>query len=101
MPDLANLTPLELADLLQDAYAADHDLPGDHLTDPVLRYDLAWLLDHDEDLKLAVITHWLEPGEELDDPEELKDMKELENAALYWLDAEFFGQLELPDREED
>ncbi|ULH15975.1 hypothetical protein MF271_04910 [Deinococcus sp. KNUC1210] len=89
MPDLASLTPLELADLLQQAYAADHELPGEHLTDPVARRDLARLLDHDEALKFAVVEAWLE------------DREAFEDAALYWLDAEFLGDLEWPDREED
>ncbi|ULH18280.1 hypothetical protein MF271_22720 (plasmid) [Deinococcus sp. KNUC1210] len=89
MPDLASLTPLELADLLQAAYAADHDLSGEHLTDPVARHDLARLLDHDEALKSAVVEAWLE------------DREAFEDATLCWLDAEFLGELEMPDREED
>ncbi|ULH18282.1 hypothetical protein MF271_22730 (plasmid) [Deinococcus sp. KNUC1210] len=89
MPDLAGLTPLELADLLQAVYAADHELPGEHLTDPVARHDLARLLDHDEALKFAVVEAWLD------------DREAFEDAALCWFDAEFLGELELPEREED
>ncbi|ULH18137.1 hypothetical protein MF271_21920 (plasmid) [Deinococcus sp. KNUC1210] len=89
MPNLAALTPLELADLLQAAYADDRELPGEHLTDPVARYDLAHLIDRDATLRLAVIADWL------------KNREALKDDFMYWLDAEFLDVLGSAEPEED
>ncbi|ULH18349.1 hypothetical protein MF271_23105 (plasmid) [Deinococcus sp. KNUC1210] len=91
MPDPTNLTPLELADLLQAAYAADHDLPGEHLTDPFFRHDLARLLDRNQALKLSVIADWLED----------EDLEAIADDLLSWLDTDFLGQLKLLEVEEE
>jgi len=82
MSFLEQCTPAELADLLQQAYAADHDLPGDHLIDPETRYALAHALDQSERLKDQVVDAWLQGQWELEDP------------LMYWLDAEFLSLLD-------
>ena len=81
-PFLDQCTPAELADLLQQAYAADHDLPGDHLTDSETRHALARTLDQNERLKDQVVDAWLQDQWDLEDP------------LMYWLDAEFLGLLD-------
>ena len=83
MLDFASLSLPELATLLQAAYAADHGLPGEHLTDRITRADLAWLLSQDEARRAAVVEAWLEAHEALED------------VALYWLDTEFLAEAEL------
>ena len=82
MPFLDQCTPAELADLLQQAYAADQDMPGDHLTDPETRHALARALDQSEQLKDQVVDAWLQDQWELEDP------------LMYWLDAEFLSLLD-------
>ncbi|WP_161884235.1 hypothetical protein [Deinococcus alpinitundrae] len=82
MPFLDQCTPAERADLLQQAYAADQDLPGDHLTDPETRQALARALDQSERLKDQVVNAWLQDQWGLEDP------------LMDWLDAEFLGFLD-------
>ncbi|GGQ92142.1 hypothetical protein [Deinococcus ruber] len=89
MTDFADLPLPALADLLQQAYAADHALPGDHLTDPATRTALARFLNRHPALRAATIDAWLE------------DREAIEDDLLYWLEAEFLGDFEAPDREED
>ena len=82
MSFLDQCTPAKRADLLQQAYAADHDLPGDHLTDLETRRALARALDQSERLKDQVVDAWLQDQWELEDP------------FMYWLDAEFLSLLD-------
>ncbi|WP_189070549.1 hypothetical protein [Deinococcus radiotolerans] len=77
--DVRDLTPVEIADLLDAAYLADQGEPGD-APDPATRAELADRLGCDEDLRAEVWGAWRD--ELISEGRSVSD-------AEYWLDVEF------------